>query len=136
MNYKTAQEYLETEENVLGSIKYTFSGKQIAEMMEAYANQFRKKKDYGRNGGVECDTDDGPCACGAWHKPDKATFDKERALSDLADRKKISENRIQEEYYDRNSPHYRDNSRYADAVKSINEKYAEAIQAIDSKSKI
>jgi methionine synthase II (cobalamin-independent) len=22
------------------------------------------------NGGVECDTDNGPCACGAWHKPE------------------------------------------------------------------
>lgn len=24
-------------------------------------------KDYGSNAGVRCDTDDGPCACGAWH---------------------------------------------------------------------
>lgn len=23
--------------------------------------------DYGSNAGVRCDTDDGPCACGAWH---------------------------------------------------------------------
>jgi hypothetical protein len=22
------------------------------------------------NGGIECDSDNGPCACGAWHKPD------------------------------------------------------------------
>ncbi len=24
---------------------------------------------FGSNGGVQCDTDRGPCACGAWHKP-------------------------------------------------------------------
>jgi hypothetical protein len=23
--------------------------------------------DYGSNAGIRCDTDDGPCACGAWH---------------------------------------------------------------------
>ena len=23
------------------------------------------------NGGQECDMDDGPCACGAWHSPDE-----------------------------------------------------------------
>ena len=23
--------------------------------------------DYGRNGGVKCDTHSGPCSCGAWH---------------------------------------------------------------------
>ena len=65
--------------------------------------------------------------------PENITLpDKKNALTKLADRKKISENRIQEEYYDRNSPHYRDNSRYADAVKSINEKYQEAVDAIQN----
>ena len=23
--------------------------------------------DYGSNAGIRCDTDNGPCACGAWH---------------------------------------------------------------------
>lgn len=23
--------------------------------------------DYGSNAGIRCDSDDGPCACGAWH---------------------------------------------------------------------
>lgn len=23
--------------------------------------------DYGTNGGIKCDTDNGPCSCGAWH---------------------------------------------------------------------
>ena len=25
------------------------------------------RRDYGMNGGIRCDTDSGPCACGAWH---------------------------------------------------------------------
>lgn len=29
-------------------------------------------KDYGTNAGTKCDTNDGPCACGAWHKPEPA----------------------------------------------------------------
>ena len=29
---------------------------------------------YGRNGGVACDTNSGPCACGAWHQKDTPLF--------------------------------------------------------------
>jgi len=25
--------------------------------------------DYGYNGGIGCDVRDGPCSCGAWHRP-------------------------------------------------------------------
>ncbi len=26
-----------------------------------------QEKHYGSNAGIRCDTDDGPCSCGAWH---------------------------------------------------------------------
>lgn len=58
-----------------------------------------------------------------------------KTLAEILDKKKMAENRIQEEYYDRNSPHYRDNSRFADAVKSINEKYKEAVELLGGQCK-
>jgi hypothetical protein len=31
------------------------------------ASRVDGQRDYGTNGGVRCDTNSGPCACGAWH---------------------------------------------------------------------
>lgn len=31
------------------------------------ADKVSGHKDYGSNGGRKCDTNDGPCSCGAWH---------------------------------------------------------------------
>lgn len=130
MNHKTAELYLETEENVLGSIKYTFSGKQIAEMMEAYADQFRKKEFVCCS---ECRSNHTCWQDGLCYKSTNECTKKDMELAKLAQNKKMAENRIQEEYYNQTSPHFRDNVRYADAVKSINEKYKEALEAIENK---
>ena len=40
-------------------------------------------------------------------------------LSELEDKKKAAFKRIDEAYYNRNSPHYKDNERYSLAVKTI-----------------
>jgi hypothetical protein len=31
------------------------------------ADTVQGHRDYGRNGGIVCDTNSGPCSCGAWH---------------------------------------------------------------------
>lgn len=36
------------------------------EQLRAFSTSRGKRS----NGGQECDNDDGPCACGAWHKPE------------------------------------------------------------------
>ena len=41
-------------------------------------------------------------------------------LSELEEKKKAAFKRIDEEYYNRDSPHYKDNERYSWAVKTIN----------------
>lgn len=51
--------------------------------LRAYISQLEERNDmlthdmpavYKRtNGGVECDSDNGPCACGAWHRPEEIT---------------------------------------------------------------
>jgi len=40
-----------------------FEGAIDLSIMDAHS----KYVDLGTNGGVRCDTTDGPCACGAWH---------------------------------------------------------------------
>ena len=37
----------------------------VRESGEAKAQ--KRLVDYGSNAGIRCDTDNGPCACGAWH---------------------------------------------------------------------
>ena len=35
--------------------------------LQSSSDEPHEAKDYGSNAGIRCDTDDGPCACGAWH---------------------------------------------------------------------
>jgi hypothetical protein len=47
----------------------------------------------GFNGGVKCDSTDGPCACGAWHKPDAPVLTKAQVaklLGILANRGRLA----------------------------------------------
>lgn len=39
----------------------------VAKSWTKYMEVKREDEPYGRNGGVVCDTNKGPCACGAWH---------------------------------------------------------------------
>jgi len=42
-------------------------GDQLREWESGEAKDRNGSVDYGSNAGIRCDSDDGPCACGAWH---------------------------------------------------------------------
>jgi hypothetical protein len=53
-------------------VSFTFEG--LIEIIKARQAKATQADPIGRrtNGGQVCDNDDGPCACGAWHKPTDA----------------------------------------------------------------
>jgi len=49
-------------------------------------DRIEKSKTHRSNGGIRCDVDDGPCACGAWHKqPENILNKSDKMMLDLLD---------------------------------------------------
>jgi len=54
--------------------------------LRAELDRIEKSKTHRSNGGIRCDVDDGPCACGAWHKqPENILNKSDKVMLDLLD---------------------------------------------------
>lgn len=63
-----------------------------------------------------------------WFKNDKQKYiGIMKTELELESDRRIALDKVDKEYYDRNSPHYKDNNRYSCAVKSINKLIDEEI---------